>query len=397
MAEWIPDDGTPITAKQRRSLAQPIGNLLGWRAVDRCLLIAFILLPGGVLFFGIEHLAHGWFYSSTYMGDQLLDLITVLSAVHVAVWALVIVAGVLLRTRAPESRFFVYLTVQLYSLDIAIFVCVTGSFHSPGWILFLGGGVLGFLLFGRLPTLLGLTTFIVVVVASIVATQHGFATELAMATRPPPVDADAWSWWIWRMGISTAVYGTLTLALCAYVIAQLRDREARLEVLSKTDALTGVTNRRHFMEVVGRELARAGRYETPISCVMIDLDHFKRVNDEHGHLVGDRVLVAVTDAIGRSVRESDYVARYGGEEFVILLPATDVDGARELAERCRSTVATTQVADRAGPLSVTASMGISSFEKGNIGTVDELLSAADQALYEAKKLGRNRVVVADSD
>ncbi len=397
MVEWTPAESVPISAKQRRHMAQPIGNPLAWRPVDRCLLIAVIMLPGGAIFFGIEELFHRMFRSATYMSDGLLDLIAVLAAVHVVVWAMMLVAGLLLRTRAPNSKFFVYLTVQAYSLTIAVFVCLTGAFHSPGWILFLGGGVLGFLLFGRLATLLGLGTFVIVVVASIVATQYGFATELAMATRPPPVGGDAWSAWIWRMAISTAVYGTLTLSLCAYVIALLRDREARLEVLSKTDALTGVTNRRHFMEVVARELARAERYEAPISCVMIDLDHFKKVNDQHGHLVGDRVLVAVTDAIGRSVRESDYVARYGGEEFVILLPATDVAGARELAERCRSTVATTQVADRAGPLSVTASMGISSFEKGNIGTVDELLNAADRALYDAKKRGRNQVAVADSE
>jgi len=324
------------------------------------------------------------------MAQGLLDLVTQLSAVHVGIWALMIVAGMLLRTRAPESRFFVYLTVQLYSLDIAVFVCVTGAFHSPGWILFLGGAVVGFLLFGRRATLLGLATFVAVVVASVVATQSGFASELAMATRPPPVGGDAWSWWITRMAISTAVYGTLTLTLCAYVIALLRDREARLAVLSKTDALTGITNRRHLMDVIAREIARAGRYDEPISCVMIDLDHFKEVNDEHGHLVGDTVLVAVADAILRSVRESDFVARYGGEEFVILLPATDSEGARELAERCLGTVANTQVADRAGPLSVTASMGISSFTKGNIGTVDELLNTADQALYQAKREGRNR-------
>jgi diguanylate cyclase (GGDEF)-like protein len=371
------------------------GNPLTWSDVDKCLLVVGVMMPGVILFVLLERFAHGWLYLPGPLEPELRGPVFTLALTALAVWTLVLGAGALLRRRRPSSRLLVYLTVQLYSLNIAGFVCLAGAFHSPGWILFIGGAIVGFLLFGRLATFLGIATFIAVFAAWLIAGHAGALGDLVRATRPPAADDSEWVWWVVRMSASTLVFGVATLALCVYVIAMLRDREARLEVMSKTDVLTGVHNRRHFMQLLGREFARARRYQSPLSCVMIDLDHFKQINDRHGHLTGDHVLAAVASAIVRAVRDSDIVARYGGEEFCLLLPNTDLVGARELAERCRELIARTQVADRAGLLSVTASMGISSYPGAAISSVDALLGAADDALYRAKAGGRDRVVTAD--
>jgi diguanylate cyclase (GGDEF)-like protein len=380
-------------AKPPRSWARPLGDPLAWSAVDKSLLVVAIMLPGIAVLALIGHLFNGWIYLPEDSGEKVRTLIDRLTFMGAGIWLGLGFAGFLLRTRLPDSRVFMWLTITLYSLTIAAFVCMSGSFHSPGWILVIGGVVVGLLLFDRPVTFVGLAVFVAGFAAIQVAGEAGWLGELGVVTRPPSPIGDEWRWWMARMAASTAVFGGGTIWLVVYVTGLLREREHRLDHMSKTDALTMVANRRHFVELLERELARAKRYGTSLSCVMIDLDHFKEVNDRHGHLVGDQVLVAVADALRRSIRDSDMVARYGGEEFVLLLPSTDLPGARDLAERCRAVVAATQVAGRQGLLSVTASMGVASLPPAL--DLDQLLSAADEALYRAKHDGRDRVVVSE--
>ncbi|HTM22873.1 MAG TPA: GGDEF domain-containing protein [Kofleriaceae bacterium] len=380
--------------KPPRSWARPLGDPLAWSAVDKSLLVVAIMLPGIAVLALIGHLFNGWIYvPQAATGERLRALIDRLTLAGAGVWLALLAAGLVLRTRQPGSRVFMWLTVTLYSITVTLFICMSGSFHSPGWILVIGGVVVGLLLFGRAVTLFGLALFVAVFATIQVAGEAGWLGELGVVTRPPAPIGPEWRWWMARMAASTALFGGATIWLVFYVTGLLREREQRLDHMSKTDALTMVANRRHFLELLDRELARARRYSTPLSCVMIDLDHFKGVNDGHGHLIGDQVLVAVADALRRSIRESDMVARYGGEEFVLLLPSTDLTGARDLAERCRAVIAATQVAGRQGLLSVTASMGVASLPPAT--DMDTLLSAADEALYQAKDGGRDRVVVSD--
>ena len=160
-----------------------------------------------------------------------------------------------------------------------------------------------------------------------------------------------------------------------------------------TDALTGLRNRRFLDERIDAELARARRSGRPFSLLLLDVDKFKNVNDTHGHLVGDRVLEEVGDVLAQMVRASDLAARYGGEEFCVLLPDTSVDGARILAERVRESLAARQLPLDSGALRVTASLGVATW--GVHGTErEQLIVAADEALYEAKEAGRNQVRVA---
>jgi diguanylate cyclase (GGDEF)-like protein len=218
---------------------------------------------------------------------------------------------------------------------------------------------------------------------------------------------------------------------------ELRLKNRQLEELSNTDGLTKLTNRRHLMELADIELLRAEQEAHPLAVVMLDVDHFKRVNDEHGHAMGDQALRAVSEVLSGDLRDSDVAARFGGEEFMLLLPNTDLEGARAVAERYRARIEALMLQDRGrneplrvsqhgrslpapgavidqalpvsirprdslvvvepkGALRITSSFGVAVFPAAGVQTVDELMRAADRALYRAKAEGRNRVCMATS-
>lgn len=170
---------------------------------------------------------------------------------------------------------------------------------------------------------------------------------------------------------------------------QLRKKNLELERLSNTDSLTSMYNRRHFMELLGREFERAMRYDAPLAFIMMDIDHFKRVNDELGHQAGDGILIHVAELLHRGLRTGDVVGRYGGEEFGMILPQTNLEGAFAAAERYRKLIESTPA--KSGS-KVSISLGVSWNQIQGVRTVDDLIRTADAALYEAKHQGRNRTV-----
>lgn len=165
--------------------------------------------------------------------------------------------------------------------------------------------------------------------------------------------------------------------------------------LSITDALTGVFNRRYLMDQLQRELERSQRYGHPLSIFLCDVDHFKRINDTHGHQCGDETLIEFARSLHGCLRDSDWVARYGGEEFVVVLPETPLSAAGHVAERCRATLAQAPLRIGSRELSITASFGISGWEQGvpPTGKVDRLIAAADAGVYASKAAGRNHATI----
>ena len=173
--------------------------------------------------------------------------------------------------------------------------------------------------------------------------------------------------------------------------AELADANAKLRQLAITDPLTGLYNRRHFFELGSLHLAHVRRYQRPLSAIMMDIDHFKHINDQYGHHAGDQVLETFAHRIRDCIREADILGRYGGEEFAFLLPDTDCSEALELAERLRQAVDTAPIPTDVQFIPVTASLGVASYAPGNGMSIGGLLDCADQALYEAKSSGRNCV------
>jgi len=167
---------------------------------------------------------------------------------------------------------------------------------------------------------------------------------------------------------------------------------AEVQELAITDPLTGLYNRRGLIELGRIEFARTRRFGRPFASMMLDIDHFKRVNDAYGHPVGDQVLQALAKHCQSSVREIDLVARYGGEEFVFLLPETNLEVAREIAERLRRTIANLSIPTEKGELSVTVSLGVAMYDENTLG-LETMIARTDQAMYVAKHRGRNRIAV----
>jgi diguanylate cyclase (GGDEF)-like protein/PAS domain S-box-containing protein len=171
-------------------------------------------------------------------------------------------------------------------------------------------------------------------------------------------------------------------------ITKRKKLESKLETLAVTDTLTQVFNRIKYYEIMKRETERTKRYDHPLSIIMFDIDRFKEVNDTYGHTVGDYVLRTLTQIVKKNLRETDYLVRWGGEEFIIIAPDTDLKKAKILAERNRKASEKYKY-DHAGQ--ITVSFGVTQFMKDD--NEDTVIKRADDALYEAKRKGRNRVEV----
>ena len=178
----------------------------------------------------------------------------------------------------------------------------------------------------------------------------------------------------------------------AQLLETTRADKARLEALATTDSVTALLNRRALVDRLSHEMERARRYATPLALLMVDLDHFKDINDTHGHLVGDEALREVARLLQSAVRNVDIVARYGGEEFAIVLPETSNEGAVAFAERVRERVAEHVFANERLPsLRLTVSVGVASVPAADIESVEDFFARSDEALYRAKAGGRNQV------
>ncbi len=177
----------------------------------------------------------------------------------------------------------------------------------------------------------------------------------------------------------------------------LKESNHALLELSNTDPLTRLNNRRCLMDSLEREFKRSERSKSPLSLIMLDIDHFKKVNDSYGHQEGDVVLVALADMLRRHLREYDMAARFGGEEFALVLPDTEIVRAVQVAERLRESASEMTFSGILKNLKLTISLGVACYPRGNrIKSVDDLIRIADYALYNAKGAGRDRVEVMDS-
>jgi diguanylate cyclase (GGDEF)-like protein len=233
-----------------------------------------------------------------------------------------------------------------------------------------------------------------ILLASLAVAVLLFATRSAgvvsglLEIQPPPsaTTADTVSYLI--------AYLIMVFSVLGYVLAAAEITADQHHQLAMQDALTGLPNRRAVLDMLSRYWSAALRSERPLTVLMIDVDHFKKVNDEHGHAAGDAVLRRLSRLLRMRVRQQDAVGRYGGEEFLVLLPDTDRDGGLALADALRAKIASVPVRARGKDLPVTVSVGLCSLYPTDADSIPDLLHHADQALYRAKGGGRNCVVAA---
>lgn len=213
-------------------------------------------------------------------------------------------------------------------------------------------------------------------------------------------------WLITQFVFDVPMLAILLFIIC-FLLKGLGDREQTIRELSRTDELTNTWNRRYLMEQFDREISIAVRDSSPLSFIILDLDHFKKINDNYGHQVGDHILRQTSDVLRRCIRTTDVLGRYGGEEFGIVLPNCDEFTARKISERCRSEIqriiiAPTNSTKESQALCASASFGVASFSVRGLTpsspapTIESIIEQADKALYRAKHSGRNQVVYANS-
>jgi diguanylate cyclase (GGDEF)-like protein len=198
----------------------------------------------------------------------------------------------------------------------------------------------------------------------------------------PP--ADVWD------GVTNRVFSLLVIAVTVVGMSKMADYEHKMFINSVTDPLTGLLNRRYFNELSEKETTRARRHRLSFAVLMLDIDHFKRINDTFGHPVGDLVIKTLAQVCNKALRPNDILARYGGEEFILTLPHTDEEGARVVAERIRQATQEIELAAPNDQVRFTVSIGISIYTEDL--PFERLVGRADEALYKAKEGGRNRVI-----
>ena len=269
----------------------------------------------------------------------------------------------------------------IFAIGFAFAFVSLGMFIDQGWLILRSARIT--------PSELGL----LVVAGAFVAIW--LITLWHTATVPGPYPAH----WLhapsWLLPISGLAFGLLPLSVAAVVFAIINDRlNQQLRARALSDDLTGALSRRGLRELGERMLAMQSHQANQVAVLMLDVDHFKRVNDEHGHQVGDEVLRHLTRTVREHLRDDALLARYGGEEFTVLLPIKGRGEARVVAERLRQLVARTPCMTRQGPVPITVSVGVS-FHSGGT-SLEPDLARADACLYVAKRAGRNRVVFDDA-
>ena len=186
-----------------------------------------------------------------------------------------------------------------------------------------------------------------------------------------------------------------TYLFISRLLGKINETQQKLMALASIDDLTQLYNRRYFFERFNQEVERSKRYQRPLSCIIMDIDFFKHVNDSYGHLAGDQVLINIAQIVRKNCRQSDLAGRYGGEELIILLPETEAVGAMIIADRIREMIEQHRTVDGKGVvIGVTVSMGVASLngtELRNIENNERIIQRADDALLQAKKYGRNRI------
>lgn len=371
-----------------------LGNPLEWSTVAKGILLCWGMIPVYSLYvaYCLAVLAFTpdgelFNHAGVRWALALLGLLTVGSL-------LIGAAGFWLREQWPEALGYQHLCVQFYAITMSLVGYLVGSLSIVVGVVLAGSAVVGFTVFHRRAVMAGMVSATTLILASSVASALGMLEYAPFLAADRLGGEDSLLWALTMILVFSAPHFLLLLALSSYVIYRWHQREREVRQLAIMDPLTGVANRRWIMDELERELERSRRHNLDLSVIMVDLDHFKAINDTHGHLVGDRVLKTAASVLSETVRMTDMVGRYGGEEFLILLPDTDREAAREVAERCRRHIAATRaVVGGDTGFAITASLGVGSQHGNERLHGDSLIGDADQALYQAKRGGRNRTVV----
>lgn len=345
---------------------------------------ATLALVGGVAaWFGSEVQGFRWAGSTMFWFGGACTLLCLLIAWH----------GLALERKQSEGHGYLIFISHLYGVLMGVCLYLVGPFTGVAWMTIMASSLSVLIGIGTAPALRLLGSL---AIALLVATSAGMAGWIAY--RPLLQIPTGTSIHPLRFGGTLLVHlltALASLAQLGILTVMLRDREQKFRGLSSRDPLTGIANRRIMMERLDEAWSRTQRHHEPLAVAIADVDHFKAVNDQHGHATGDKLLKQVAQLLRTSLRGEDTVGRWGGEEFLILLPLQGLVSAKAALERCRVRIQGEPfTAEDGRPLRMTVSFGLAVLPGVRAESIQELVAAADAALYQAKRGGRNRVEIA---
>ncbi len=372
--------------------------LLDWSDRDKAILLSALTVPL-LLFYTLwlwytEQFTH---FGRTFFNPDGVSLMYACLLGGMLGWVVLGIIGLILRSDERESWTYVLVTIIYYGLSLVPLGYGIGVMSPMIGVVLLGASLVGFVLFDFLRVMMSFLLNLGILVVLSVMTSSGSLPYAPLFIDDPITKASSSTYWMISQFLQGLPFVLLVFGLIYVLLTRWRQREFMTRELARTDALTSIANRRAIMDILKHELASTRRNSRPFSVVMLDLDHFKSINDTYGHDAGDEVLVATARMLEGTLRESDWVGRYGGEEFVLVLPQTDADTAVQAVERIRNALATL-VFDigPASQLRVTASYGICAVY-GEDGAaeppIERVLMRVEQAMTAAKDAGRNGYVV----
>lgn len=380
---------------RHKTLVDMYGNPLEWTAGTKAvLLLCFTLLLHTQYFLWAYYQVSNYapalnqtYVNTQYINDNLVYLNSIL-LMTLGILCLTVV----LRKYYPNSEIHEHVATQYFALTMLMGGYAIGTLTMATGVVLAGAPVLGFILFNRRAVLGAL--IISIICHSVVSASSSLSIipYAPVVERFQETDGALSRFWLEAMYYFVTPHLIAITVMAYHVLSRWRQRENEVRLLSLTDPLTLLSNRRSILSSLNQEYERSQRHGTSFSLLLVDLDHFKHVNDTWGHPAGDQVLVETAKALKDSVRLNDHVGRYGGEEFLVILPDTDTDGAYQLAERCRQRLEGLVINIPDAPtLKITASIGLFCNEIDRSTTAGQMLHHADVALYKAKESGRNQV------
>lgn len=331
--------------------------------------------------------------------DNIRQLTPVFYGMIAASLLLSLIGSIMQYFRWPGERLFLLCVLTMTVVFQAYSGYQIGSLSIATGIVLMSAAILGLIFVGVRVILFQFTLSITLVFGSSLASSLGYIVYSPVFVGGPTGGEHPELLWVLAMICFSIPFIILFLVFCFVLINLWQQHDEEILSLASTDSLTQLYNRRFLMDSFKRELTICERRESDadaVSCIILDLDHFKQVNDLHGHQMGDDVLVKVAQVIVQSLRDYDIAGRYGGEEFMLILPNTAIDIAQLVAERCREKVASLEwPINTAETLTVTASFGVATCAVGQKVSINNMIKAADDAMYQAKDNGRNCVVLAE--
>lgn len=373
---------------------QRIASVLEWSDTDKGMIPVIMLLLTNT-----QYLLWGLYALQSPNSDKLVN-IPVMRELFVLVFcitlgaALLLVIGLSLRLKYPDMLAYQLVTTMYFGLTLVACSNYVGTMEIAAGVVLLGGPIFGFIVLNRR------VVWVAFICSLIALATLSYLAAIGTIPYAPvfkaPTDVRSELFWTFSSWLFAAPHIIFIVLIADQTLNWWRKREDTIRELSRTDGLTGIHNRRSIIEMLDKETARTLRHGPPLCVVLLDLDHFKKINDTWGHPMGDRVLIETARLLRSSIRQCDAVGRYGGEEFMLLLPDTTLSGASTLVERCRANLAEFVITSESGErIPVSGSFGLVCNEHYLSASTETLIKEADDALYRAKEGGRNCVVALD--